>query len=365
MIPGWFGGHGASALPPFPSLPEASAPIEAATARPMNTALHTVTPAPLPRAEALAAGPWQCAVNQPCELGESPFWHPTEERLYWVDIVGQRLWRQHPASQTLECWDLTQSPGSIAPTRHGGLLMALRDGIYLAARWGETPQKLADAPYDSSRIRFNDGKCDPWGRFWVGTYVESRDRPDGALYCLNRRDRPQPLLLRMAGGVMGSNGLGWSADGRTLYWADTAGHVVNRFAVRPTAGFPPDIGAMQVHARFDRKPPGWSADSGDTASYGGRPDGAAVDSLGRYWVAMYEGSRVVCLDANGSLVAAYPTPAACPTMVCFGGPDLRTLYLTTARAKRGERELQRHPYSGAVFSMRVDVPGQPVAFYED
>ncbi len=296
----------------------------------------------------------------PCALGESPFWHPREERVYWVDILLKRLWRLHLPSGQVEHWDVHTEPGSIAPSQSGGLLMALRDGIYLSANWRDTPQKLADAPYDTGRIRFNDGKCDPWGRFWVGTYVESKDRPDAALYCLGKRSKLRPDLVQIAGGALVSNGLAWSPDGRTVYWADSARHEVRTYPLTNAGQFPPVLGLPLTLAQFTPRP-----EAGSPQPYGGRPDGAAVDHAGRYWVAMYEGARVLCLSPEGKVLAEYPTPAQCPTMVCFGGHDLCTLYLTTARAKRSADELARHPMSGSLFAMRVDVPGLPVGFYQD
>jgi len=319
----------------------------------MNTVPTTPSPA------------WQRISEPLCALGESPFWHPHEERLYWLDIGQRRIWRQHIPSGQADSWDLQQDPGSIAPCRSGSLLMALRDGIYLAPLWHDTLQKLADAPYDTARIRFNDGKCDPWGRFWVGTYVDTKDQPDGALYCLHRRNQPHPQLLKMAGGVMASNGLAWSPDGRVMYWNDTARNQVEAYPMVSAGQYPPVMGMPLALAHFAPKPEGWRFETAQGRDYGGRPDGAAVDQKGNYWVAMYEGARVLCLSPKGDVLADLATPAQCPTMVCFGGADGRTLYLTTARAKRSAEELAHYPDSGAVFALRVDTPGMPVNFYED
>lgn len=314
---------------------------------------------------ATATTAWQRVVDTPCALGESPFWHPQEQRLYWVDIAQRRLWRLHVPSNHLEHWELPQEPGCIAPCRSGALLIAMRDGVYRSFTWRDIPQKLADAPYDTSRIRFNDGKCDVWGRFWVGTLVDARDRADGALYCMHALDRAHPELHLVERGVMVSNGLAWSPDGRTMYWADTARHMVFGYDLEQPGRWPPQLGPVNPLVRFDPKPEGWTFEQMQRLPYGGRPDGAAVDSQGNYWIAMYEGARVVCLSPQGKVIAEYPTPAQCPTMVCFGGSDLRTLYLTTARQKRSAAELALYPDSGAVFSMRVETPGLPVNFYWD
>ena len=308
---------------------------------------------------------WQRVTDTLHALGESPFWHPQEERLYWVDIALQHVWRHHVPSQHTERWELPQTPGAIAPCRSGGLLLALRDGIYRASGWGDLPQLLVRAPYDTERLRFNDGKCDPWGRFWVGTYVETRDKPDGALYCLQTMGRGQPELHEVARGVMASNGLAWSPDGHTLYWADTARHEVNTRAVLSDGHWPPELAPAMLFAHRARKPEGWTYDLHHGEGYQGRPDGAAVDQVGNYWVALYEGARLACYAPDGRLLKEIATPAQCPTMVCFGGRDLRTLYLTTARQHRSPAELARFPDSGGVFALRVETPGLPVNPYWD
>ena len=306
---------------------------------------------------------WTTTVAQPSELGESPFWHPDEQLLYWVDIAGKKIHRSNVFMGTVESWAMAAphelEPGCIAPARSGGLVVALRDGIYRARTWGGALEKLADAAHDPRTTRFNDGKCDPLGRFWAGTIYEPRDAREAALYCLDGRAGHTPALVRMAGDATGGNGLAWSADSQTLYWADTTGHVIRAWDWDAAGN---TLARQRVFRQFPPKPPGWQA---GMPGYGGRPDGAAVDSQGNYWVAMYEGGRVLKLSPGGELLADIPTPVVCPTMVCFGGDDLQTLYLTTARHGRPAAELEVLPQSGCVFSMRVDVPGLPVHFFAD
>lgn len=306
---------------------------------------------------------WATAVAQPSELGESPFWHPGEQLLYWVDIAGKKIKRSNVFMGTVESWAMAAphelEPGCIAPARSGGLVVALRDGIYRARTWGGALEKLADAAHDPRTTRFNDGKCDPLGRFWAGTIYEPRDAREAALYCLDGRAGHTPALVRMAGDATVGNGLAWSADSRTLYWADTTGHVIRAWDWDAAGN---TLARQRVFRQFPPKPTGWQA---GMPGYGGRPDGAAVDSQGNYWVAMYEGGRVLKLSPGGELLADIPTPVVCPTMVCFGGDDLQTLYLTTARHGRPAAELEVLPQSGCVFSMRVDVPGLPVHFFAD
>lgn len=309
-------------------------------------------------APALLTPTWTALTTEPDGLGESPFWHPHEQRLYWVDIPGRRIARVAvqglQAQGPVDHWPLTQEPGCIAPVQGGGLVMALRDGIYQAREWGGPLQLLAAAPYDTSKLRFNDGKCDALGRFWAGSLYEPKDRKLGVLYMLDG----QGLHAMLGGdkdGVVTANGLAWSPDGRTAYWADTAAHQVKAFDFDAASG---QLANPREFYQAAPKPTGWAWDT--AAPYGGRPDGAAVDSEGCYWSAQYEGGRLLRFSPQGEVLAEVRTPALCPTMSCFGGPDLKTLFVTTARHGRSEAELAQYPGSGCVWAMRVEVAGLPV-----
>lgn len=300
---------------------------------------------------------WHSVTGQADQLGESPFWHPQERRLYWVDIPGRRLRRADPAAGTSEGWPLPQEPGCIAPARGGGGVIALRDGIYRAHQWGGALALLHRFGHDPATTRANDGKADAQGRFWVGTMFEPKTRAAGELFSLDCREGA-PRLQRMAGGVTTANGLAWSPAGDTLYWADTQRHLVRAWDWDARAH---RLQNERVFHQFPGKPAGWQP--GD-AGYGGRPDGAAVDAEGHYWCAMFEGGRLVRLSPAGEVVDELPTPMLCPTMPCFGGDDGRTLFVTGA-GQRSADELARYPLSGHVVATRVDVPGLPVNFFID
>ena len=310
---------------------------------------------------------WQVVTPQPCELGESPFWHPQEQLLYWVDIAGRQILRTHVSMGSVETWDMPSEPGCIAPAASGGWVIALRHGVFRARAWRGPLQLIATLDYDPAQMRANDGKCDALGRFWIGTIDETRVARNAALYSLDCREGRTPVVERKVDQTTlpatTANGLAWSPDGRTLYWADTPGHVVHAWDYEVSSN------AMTAHrtfAQFAPKPAGWQFDpAGDPARYRGRPDGAAVDVQGNYYVAMFEGRRVCKFAPDGALLAELATPAQCPTMPCFGGEDLQTLYLTSARHQRSAAELKAFPLSGCVFSMRVDVPGLPVNFFAD
>ena len=314
-------------------------------------------------APALSSPTWTAITTEPDGLGESPFWHPQEQRLYWVDIPSRRIARVAvqglQAHGSVEYWPLTQEPGCIAPVQGGGLIMALRDGIYLAREWGGPLQLLAPAPYDTSMQRFNDGRCDAQGRFWAGSLYEPKDQPLGALYMLNG----QGLHVMLGGekdgakhGVVTANGLAWSPDGCTAYWADTAAHQVRAFDVDAATG---QLSAGRVFHQMPPKPADWvwGSEMPHTPHYGGRPDGAAVDSEDCYWSAQYEGQRLLRLSPTGEVLAEVRTPVPCPTMPCFGGPDLKTLFITTSRQGRSAQELAQYPGAGCVFATRVEVAG--------
>jgi sugar lactone lactonase YvrE len=286
----------------------------------------------------------------PSVLGESPLWHPAEQVLYWCDIPGHALNRFDPRSGAHTKWPFETDVACCAPLMDGGLLLALRSGLARFDPDDGAMQALdLPLPYDPKVERFNDGKADPQGRFWVGTIYEPRDPPKAALYRY-----AQGSLDKMAGDITVSNGLAWSPDARTLYWSDTKAHVTYALDFEPGDG---GLSRRRVFAQWPMKLP-----DQDLATYGGRPDGAAMDSEGHYWCAMFEGARVLRLSPGGRVVQEIKLPVRCPTMPCFGGADLKTLYITTAREKRPAHELAREPLAGCVLQLRVDVPGLPANF---
>jgi sugar lactone lactonase YvrE len=170
-----------------------------------------------------------------------------------------------------------------------------------------------------------------------------------SLYCFENGQ-----LRRVAGDITTSNGLAWSPQGTTMYWSDTKAHTVRAF------DFDVQTGAL-ARGRHFACFPGKPAD-GSLAGYGGRPDGAAVDLEGAYWVAMFEGQQLLRLSPDGAVLQTVPLPVRCATMPCFGGDDGHTLFITTARQNRPANELASQPWAGCVLSMRVPVAGLPTQF---
>ena len=286
----------------------------------------------------VSAGALRCALDVRASLGECPVWSTAEQALYWADINAPSLNRFDPATGGNRVMPMPSSIGSFALRKRGGFIVALRDGLWLARPDGTLERRVVEAPYDPAHHRFNDGRCDPQGRFFAGTMNEKRDAPSAALYRIDT----DFAITEIFANLTISNGLAWSPDGRTMYHADTPALTINAFDFDAASGMP---SKGRVFARFEAETD--------------RPDGAAVDSEGCYWIAFYRGGRVVRLSPAGKMLASFPLPAKCPTMCAFGGADLKTLYVTSARQQRDAEELARLPQSGGIFAMRVDVPGLP------
>lgn len=280
-----------------------------------------------------------------CLLGESPLWHPDEQVLYSVDIPGRQVLRWREGTDAPDVWPMEAEPGCIAARQGGGLVVARRDGLFALDTQTGRLSALAPPPYDPAAQRYNDGKPDAAGRLWVGTLSDAR-RPEAVLYRIDAGG-----ATPMVQGITVGNGLAWSPDGRTLYASDTKAHTVYRQAFDGATGA---LGPREAWVQFPERDPAQPLEA-----YGGRPDGAAVDAEGCYWVAMFEGQRLLRLSPNGEVLQVLPLPVRCPTMPCLGGADGRTLFITTARDKRPADELAAQPWAGAVLSVRVDVPGLP------
>ncbi len=290
----------------------------------------------------------QVAYDQPMAVGECPVWDAAASVLYWVDIDGFAVHSLAPASGVHRAWPMPSEPGALALHAGGGLLVALRSGFAHLDTGSGALTEIAPAPYDTKLYRFNDGRADAAGRFWVGTMYEPRTQAAAEMFCLERGE----VRRAWSGGMTVSNGLAFSPDGKSMYHADTTSHRIDRYA------FDVDTGVASAPAPFQR----FDTDKA-APGYGGRPDGAAVDSEGAYWCAMFEGGRVLRFSAEGELLREVKVPLRCPTMVAFGGDDLRTLYITSAGLKRPEAEREQYPLSGCVLSLRVDVAGLPEPLY--
>ncbi|HEX6957774.1 MAG TPA: SMP-30/gluconolactonase/LRE family protein [Ferrovibrio sp.] len=284
-----------------------------------------------------------CILDGKFDLAESPVWSVAEQKLWFVDINAPAIQRFDPATGKLERWTLPESIGCMVRTKDGGIIGALRSGLYRLDLTSGRHQKIAAAPYTSPDIRFNDGRCDRRGRFWVGGMFEPGGQAGAAFY---RLDGERFIRQDLVGGVATSNALAWSPDGSVMYHADTPTRRVFAY------DFDMKAGTISNRRLF--------LDLNET---GERPDGATVDSAGNYWVAFYGAGKVAQFSPTGRRLRDIHLPVKAPTMPCFGGPDLKTLYITTARQKHTEEELQRMPLAGGLFKAEVDIPGLPEPFF--
>ena len=279
----------------------------------------------------------ECVVDARNTTGESPVWSARESALYWVDIPDGWIYRWHPASGQQRQWQLPSAVGSIGLRERGGLVVAMRSGFHLFDLETGALTFLCHPEPDVPTNRLNDGKVSPEGRFWAGTMDERPEKePIGSLYRLDRDHR----CTRMAGGVKVSNGLAWSPDGRTMYHSDSRGGAVFRYA------YDPEIGAIGPREVFVSMQPDW-----------GRADGGATDEEGCYWSCGVSGGRINRFSPAGELIGYVELPVTHPTMPCFGGPDGRTLYVTSLRENLSAAELARTPHAGSVFMLEPGVGG--------
>ncbi|MEN9868541.1 MAG: hypothetical protein RL748_4131 [Pseudomonadota bacterium] len=292
-------------------------------------------------------GPIKLLHATPMQVGEGPLWHPAQQVLYWVDIAGRALHQFDPASGQHQQWAMPSEPACLAWCADG-LIVAQRSGFCHFNSHTGTLTDIAAAPYEQSKIRCNDGRCDAAGRFWVGTIYEPRDLPNAELLCL---ERGQLRQVRHGGSTV-SNGLAFSIDQGTMFQADTTSHQIRRHRFDTASG---TLGPAQLLRQYSTV---------KDQSYIGRPDGAAVDSEGAYWSAMFEGGRILRLSPDGEILQTLLLPVRCPTMIAFGGADLKTLYITSASQNRSNEELAQYPWSGCVLSVSVSVAGRAEFAYQ-
>ena len=264
----------------------------------------------------MIASQFSCVLDVKAGLGEGPVWSARERALYWVDINAPSLNRFDPATGKNIAMPMPESIGCVALREPTGFIVALRGGIWLAGTDGRLTRKVADAPYEPTHHRFNDGRCDPQGRFFAGYMNEKRDAPSAALMRFDR----DGSMTRVLGDMMISNGLAWSPDGRTMYHADTPTRTVRAFDYDPVTGTP---SRPRVFAQWQ----------GDTD----RPDGGAVDSAGNYWTAFYGGGKIVQISPRGATLRGIFDPGHVPHHVrvrrCRSQDGLRDDRAPAARSR--------------------------------
>ncbi|BAK84970.1 SMP-30/gluconolactonase/LRE family protein [Komagataeibacter medellinensis] len=287
-----------------------------------------------------------CVWDARAELGEGPVWSVREQALYFVDIVGQAIHRFHPESGQHASWSAPQRPGFVVPVSDGTLICGLKDGLYGFDPASGRFDCMVAVERELPGNRINDGCVDSKGRLWFGTMDDGEATPSGALYSVTRGKGRTLDVLRHDEGYVVTNGPAVSPDGTKLYHNHSPAGIIYVFDLAPD-------GALSNRRVFARVTDGY-------------PDGVVVDSAGTLWVGAWNGGRVMRFAPDGTELPPIALPAVNVTKVAFGGPDLRTLYVTTARKNTPPDVLARYPQAGGLFSLRVDVPGQePVAFPVD
>lgn len=271
-------------------------------------------------------------------LGEVPMWDPETASLWWVDIEGCRLQRLDATTGEITTWTVPERIGSFALREGGGIVCAFASGFaYYDLDSGETDW-IARPEAETPTNRFNDGKVDRQGRFWAGTMDDRLSERTGALYRLD----PDLSLHRMETGIGISNALCWSPDDSRFYFADTMQQEIWCYDYTPQTGA---IAGRRVFAHTRDEP--------------GQPDGATVDAEGYLWNAQWDGWRLVRYAPDGTVDRVVDLPVQKPTSCIFGGPDLRTLYVTTAIWDLTGEALAAQPLAGALLAFETDVPGLP------
>jgi sugar lactone lactonase YvrE len=267
-------------------------------------------------------------------LGEGPLWDERTNTLFWVDILNHRVHRFDPESGDDRCWDVGDVVGSVALVDERRILVALRHEIAeLELSTGEIRRlKRFDGLGPGDRL--NDGKCDPAGRFWIGSMAEKEG--EAQLY----RYDPDGTLRVMETGLTISNGLDWSPDGRTFYLTDSPARRIYGYAFDPATG--------EISERRTVIEVGGEAE----------PDGLTVDSEGCLWSAQWGGSCVIRFAPDGRELARVELPVPQPTSCHFGGPNLEDLYITSASVDLSQDEIDEYVTSGDLFSARPGVIGR-------
>jgi sugar lactone lactonase YvrE len=279
----------------------------------------------------------EVAVAAQCELAEGPVWDADRGLLIWVDIPAGRVHRFAPASGAHSSFPVGTQVGAAGLTTSGGLVLAVEYGFAACDIDGRGLTRLPGPVIDPGLVRFNDGKPDPWGGFWAGTMQRDGEDGLGHLYQLS----PDGVVTELVAGVSLSNGLDWTADRRSFYYVDSPSGGIDRFDTDPGTG------ALSNRQSFVRIP-----------ASDGIPDGLTIDAEGGIWLAIWGASELRRFQPDGVLDMIVRLPVSQVSSAAFGGSDLGTLYITTAREDFTAEQLRAEPNAGDIFSCRPGVTGR-------
>ena len=276
-------------------------------------------------------------------LGEGPIWDMERQLLWWTDILRGVVHCYNPADYSNRIWEIGQMVGTLVTAKSGGLVLAAQNGfLRFDPETGET-ETIVDPEPDKPENRFNDGKCDPAGRLWAGTMPITEDSATGSMYCLH----PDGHVEKQGGDYSIPNGIVWNAEATVMYHIDSPTRRVDAWDFDNATG---TISNRRAAIEIQDE--------------GAFPDGMAMDTEGKIWVALWGGWSVVRFDPEtGVELARIPVPVSRTSACAFGGPDLDELFITTAKKDITEADLEKEPLAGCVFKARVEVSGlPPVAF---
>lgn len=276
-------------------------------------------------------------------LGEGPLWHPIHQMLYWVDIEKKILHALEPHTNMHREWPVSKRLGTVSPAANGKLLLGLQGEIRFFDPSTEAIESLVRIEPDVPENRCNDGKCDPSGRFWIGTMQLECKPGAGSLYCLDTNLQLHKVLR----GLTIANGMDWSPDGNHMYFIDSTTYCVKRYRCNRERV---SLAGEKIVLRFDKDD--------------GMPDGMCADSEGMLWIGFWGGHRVGRYNpVTGEHLGDVEVPAPHVTSCCFGGKDLTTLYITTAQEGLNQKQLEDYPLSGSLFSCNTDTRGKNCGFF--
>jgi sugar lactone lactonase YvrE len=267
-------------------------------------------------------------------LGEGPVWDADAGVLWWVDIEGRRIHRFDPPTRADTSFETASMVGAVAIRASGGLMAALADGVWTVdpgSGGAELFVELGEPP----EVRSNDAKCDPAGRFLVGTMAFDNS-PIGSLYSVEADGSMRRLLDQLSI----ANGMAWSADGGTLYYIDSPLRRVDAFDYDLATGA---ISRRRSYLVFDDRVP--------------KPDGMSIDAEGGLWIAFWDAAEIRRYGPDRELDVVVRVPATQVTSCAFSGPDLRDLYITSASTGLSAEALAEQPHAGGLFHVRAPVPG--------
>ena len=271
-----------------------------------------------------------------CELAEGPVWDAARERLRWVDILRGQVHALDPVSGAHSSFGTGQPVGAVGLTRDGGLVLALAGRFALSGAEGHDLRPFGDFSVDPAVTRFNDGKPGPWGSFWAGTMAVPED---SGYPCRLYQLGPDGVVTELFGDVGLSNGLDWSDDRRVFYYSDSHAGV-------DVFDTDPDTGALSGRRRL-------------VEVSGGAPDGLTLDAEGGLWLAVWGSGELRRYTADGRVDTVVKLPVTQVTSAAFGGADLGTLYITTARENFTPADLAAQPHAGDIFACTPGVTGRP------